>query len=198
MPQFEQNRCLMTCLLNVYVLKPDSGVWRRRLARGTNHNSEPLRSHIEQLHARPLSIVPSTSNATRPQWQLPLYFMHPPSSVAAIAFAELDGEAGRLAGQPFHAGRVAVRRCDLLRHAVAAKLDATAGGGAAERSRGVQILDRDLVDAAGTCDRKIRSFRAVPAADPRVRRRGGGIVSRASVSRDQYREEPSPHGRSLR
>jgi hypothetical protein len=66
-PQFEQNRCWMTCLLNVYVLKLDSGVVMRSLARGTNHSSEPLRSHIEQLHASALSIVPSTSNATRPQ-----------------------------------------------------------------------------------------------------------------------------------
>src|SRR6185436_20898555 len=162
MPQFEQNRCLMTCLLNVYVLKPDSGVWRRRLARGTNHNSEPLRSHIEQLHARPLSIVPSTSNTTRPQWQLPLYFMHPPSSVAAIPFAGFDGEAVRFTGQPLHAGLVACRRSYRLGSTVAAKLDAIAGRGAVESPRGIQVLDRDLVGAGGARDLEIRAFRPVP------------------------------------
>jgi hypothetical protein len=39
--------------------------------RGTNHSSEPLRWHIEQLQATPPAISPSTSNATCPQWQLP-------------------------------------------------------------------------------------------------------------------------------
>src|SRR5688572_16353092 len=75
MPQLAQNRCLITCLLNVYVLNPDSGVFSRSLSRSTNHSSEPLRAHIEQLQASALSIVPSTSNATRPQWQLPWYFI---------------------------------------------------------------------------------------------------------------------------
>src|SRR5688572_4515722 len=82
MPQLAQNRCLMTCLLNVYVLKADSGVATRSLPRGTNHSSEPLRWQIEQLQASALSIMPSTSNATRPQWQLPLYFTRPSFALA--------------------------------------------------------------------------------------------------------------------
>jgi hypothetical protein len=36
---------------------------------------------MEQLHASALSIVPSTSNATLPQWQLPLYRIGPPKSI---------------------------------------------------------------------------------------------------------------------
>jgi hypothetical protein len=49
-----------------------SGVSSRNCSRGTNHNSEPLRWQIEQLHDNTLPISPDTSNATRPQWQLPL------------------------------------------------------------------------------------------------------------------------------
>src|SRR5262245_8129011 len=150
----------MTCLLNVYVLRFESGVLRRNLSRGTNHSSEPLRSHIEQLQASALSIVPSTSNATRPQWQLPLYFTCPPStrSVAAISFAELDSEEFLLVGQPFHAVLLTRRSPDGLRHAIAAKLDSIAGGDAIESARGIQVLDRDLVGAGRAGDLEIRAL----------------------------------------
>ncbi|MFZ1318854.1 MAG: hypothetical protein WAQ56_06035 [Candidatus Nitrotoga sp.] len=37
--------------------------------------SVPLREQIEQLHAIAPLISPSTSNATLPQWQRPLYIM---------------------------------------------------------------------------------------------------------------------------
>jgi hypothetical protein len=43
----------------------------QRLVR-TNQSSEPLRWQIEQLQDKAFSIEPSTSNATCPQWQLPL------------------------------------------------------------------------------------------------------------------------------
>lgn len=48
------------------------GVDRDSLSRGTNHRIDPLREQIEQLQEMAWSIMPSTSNATRPQWQLPL------------------------------------------------------------------------------------------------------------------------------
>src|SRR6478736_2384618 len=76
MPQTGQNLCLMACLLNVYVRVASSGVSRWSLSRGTNQSSEPRRWQIEQLHATAPLISPSTSNATPPQWQLPLYFMY--------------------------------------------------------------------------------------------------------------------------
>jgi len=72
MPQVGQKRSLITCLLNRYVAAADSSVSRRRPARGTNHSSEPLREHMEQLQVMPLSTSPSTSNRMRPQWQLPV------------------------------------------------------------------------------------------------------------------------------
>jgi hypothetical protein len=58
--------------LNVYVLAVPSGVSSRSWTRGTNHISTPLRWHMEQLQDVAPASVPSTSNATRPQWQLPL------------------------------------------------------------------------------------------------------------------------------
>ena len=54
------------------MLALSSGVSSRNCSRGTNHNSEPLRWQIEQLHDITLSMSPETSNDTRPQWQLPL------------------------------------------------------------------------------------------------------------------------------
>src|SRR5688572_8750965 len=161
MPQFPQNRCFITCLLNVYVLRLDSAVVNRSLSRGTNHRSDPLRSQIEQLQARAPSIVPSTSNATRPQWQLPLYFMCALSlcSVAAESFPELDGEAVRLAGQPLHPGLVAVRGADRFRRTIAVKLDSIADRGPGERARGIQVLHGDIVRTIRAGNFEIRSFR---------------------------------------
>lgn len=48
---------------------------RLNCSRGTNHRREPLRRQIEQLQEIAPSISPSTSNATLPQWQLPLCIM---------------------------------------------------------------------------------------------------------------------------
>jgi len=50
-----------------------SVAWTVNCARGTNHNSDPLREQIEQLQAIALSMRPSTSKAMLPQWQLPRY-----------------------------------------------------------------------------------------------------------------------------
>ena len=121
-----QNRCLMTCLLNVYVLKPASGVARRSLSRGTNHNNEPLRSHIEQLQAMRAFDRALDLEHHPPAMAATLVFQRSPSpcSVPAVSFAELDRETVRLAGQPLHARRIAVRGLQRLGGPVAAKLDA--------------------------------------------------------------------------
>src|SRR5947208_350167 len=73
MPHVAQKRWRMKCLLKRYVDAASSGVFSVNCSLGTNHRSEPFRWHIEQLHAIALSISPSTSYATLPQWQLPLY-----------------------------------------------------------------------------------------------------------------------------
>src|SRR3990167_5276859 len=73
MPQTGQKRWRIACLLNRYVEAASSGVFRTRLARGTNQSSEPLREQMEQLQASALSISPWTSNAMRPQWELPVW-----------------------------------------------------------------------------------------------------------------------------
>ena len=65
-PQCLQKRCLMTCLLKVYVVSSDSPV-SFRCSRGTNHNSEPRFEHIEQLQATAPVMSPSTSMVTLPQ-----------------------------------------------------------------------------------------------------------------------------------
>lgn len=57
------------------MLAASSGVSRVKLSRGANHSSDARREQMEQLQDIALSISPSTSNATWPQWQLPLYFM---------------------------------------------------------------------------------------------------------------------------
>jgi hypothetical protein len=67
MPQTGQKRCLIACLLKVYVAAALSGVSRQSLSRGTNHISVPLRWQMEQLQAMAPLISPSTSNAILPQ-----------------------------------------------------------------------------------------------------------------------------------
>lgn len=59
----------------IFVRRQASGVSRRSVSRGTNQRSDPLREQMVQLHASTLVGSPSTSNAIRPQWQLPLCVM---------------------------------------------------------------------------------------------------------------------------
>ena len=65
-PQCLQNRCLMTCLLNVYVVSSDSPV-SFICSRGTNHSSEPRFEQMEQLQDTAPVMSPSTSMVTLPQ-----------------------------------------------------------------------------------------------------------------------------------
>src|SRR3546814_16790909 len=73
MPQVAQKRCLIACLLNVYVDSSSSPAVTRSVSRGTNHNSQTLRWQIEQLHDAAPSFAPSASNVPLPQWQLPTW-----------------------------------------------------------------------------------------------------------------------------
>src|SRR3569832_1887962 len=97
MPQTLPKRCLIACLLNRYVAALSSGVLSLNLSMGTNHRSEPLRWHIEQLQAIALSISPSTSKATLPQWQLPLYvvIVHLRARMRAGQFSVAGGAVKR-------------------------------------------------------------------------------------------------------
>jgi hypothetical protein len=75
MPQVRQKQCRIIFLLNWYVPMFSSAASTVNCSRGTNHNSDPLREQIEQLHAIAFSMRPSTSKAILPQWQLPRYFI---------------------------------------------------------------------------------------------------------------------------
>ena len=60
MPHFAQKRCLITCLLKVYVLAADSGVLSRNAVLGTNQRSDALREQIRSLY--PLLAVVTCSD----------------------------------------------------------------------------------------------------------------------------------------